>query len=102
MITILQTTSSDKKELEKMLDHLVETNKAACGHVEEAISSVYVWKGEVNHSDEYTVKIKTTTKRRDEIIKYIQTNHSYELPEITWWEVNAIPEYEEWVENQTS
>lgn len=102
MITIVQTTSSDRQELEKLLDHLVEAHVAACGHIEEAISSVYHWDDEVKHSDEYTVKLKTTDKHRDEIVQYIRDKHSYDLPEITWWEVNTTPEYQKWVEEETA
>ena len=100
MITVIQTTSDKKQELEKMLDYLVENNKVACGHVELAISSVYVWENKMQHSDEFTVKFKTTSERVDEVIVYIKDHHSYELPEITWWEVNASDEYEKWVEEQ--
>lgn len=102
MITVVQTTSSDRQELEKLVDHLVENNMIACGHIEAAISSVYVWDDKVQHSDEYLVKMKTTSGRRTEVIDYIASHHSYELPEITWWEVNTTPEYEKWVENETS
>ena len=102
MITVIQTTSESKQELEKLIDYLVEHNKIACGHIEAAVSSVYVWKGEVNHSDEYLVKMKTTLERRDEVVDYIKENHSYELPEVTWWEVDATPEYAKWVAGQTS
>ncbi len=102
MITVIQTTSDARQELELMLDHLVEANKAACGHVEEAISSVYVWENEVKHSDEYTLKLKTTAQRRGEVVDYIKSKHSYDLPEISWWEVNTTPEYEKWVEQETT
>lgn len=102
MITIIQTTSQSKQELEKFVDYLVEHNQVACGHIEAAVSSVYVWEGEVKHSDEYLVKMKTTTDKRDGAIDYIKTHHSYELPEIIWWEVNATPEYEAWVKSETT
>lgn len=64
--------------------------------------TVYVWEGEVKHSDEYLIKMKTTAARLDEVVDYIKVNHSYDLPEISWWTVNATPEYEKWVEDQTS
>ncbi len=102
MITFIQTTSESKAELEKLLNYLVENNKIACGHTEVAVSSVYVWENKVNHADEYLVKLKTTAARRDEVVDYIKANHSYELPEISWWEVNTTPEYEAWVEEQTA
>ena len=102
MITVIQTTSESKQELEKLIDYLVDNNKIACGHIEAAVSSVYVWKGEFNHSDEYLVKMKTTLERRDEVVAYIKEHHSYELPEITWWEVDATPEYANWVADQTA
>lgn len=102
MITVIQTTSSDKQELEAMLDHLVKANKVACGHVELAISSVYTWEDEVKHSDEFTVKCKTTAQRCQEVVNYIKANHSYDLPEITWWEVSTTPEYQKWVEEEIS
>lgn len=102
MITVIQTTSESRQELEKLVDYLVENNKIACGHIEVAVSSVYVWENEVKHSDEYLIKMKTTADRLDEVVDYIKTNHSYELPEISWWEVNTTPEYEKWVKEQTS
>lgn len=102
MITVIQTTSDTKHELEILLDHLVEANKVACGHVEEAISSVYNWDNEVKHSDEYVLRLKTTADRRDEVVAYITEKHSYELAEILWWEVNTTAEYQKWVEEETA
>lgn len=102
MITIIQTTSDTRQELELLLDALVEENKVACGHVEEAISSVYNWENEVKHSDEFTLRMKTTEARRDQVVDYIAAKHSYELPEITWWEANTTTAYQKWVEEETA
>ena len=100
MITIIQTTSSDKQELESLLDYLVKNNKAACGHVELAIASVYRWEGEVKHANEFTLRVKTTATCCAEVVEYLTSNHSYDLPEVTWWEVNTTPDYQKWVEGE--
>jgi len=102
VITVIQTTSESKQELQKIVDYLVENNKIACGHIEVAVNSVYIWEDEVRHSDEYLIKMKTTAVRLDEVVDYIKANHGYKLPEISWWAVSVTPEYEKWVEDQTS
>ena len=102
MITIIQTTSDTKEELESIADYLVNSNKIACAHIEAALSSVYVWEDEVRHSDEYTMKLKTTAERCPEVVDYIKAHHHYDLPQITWWEVAATAEYQAWVEGQTA
>ena len=46
------------------------------------IASRYVWKGAIEHSDEWALSIKARAADFEEIAAAIRALHSYELPEI--------------------
>jgi periplasmic divalent cation tolerance protein len=101
MITIVQTTSDTRAELDTLAENLVLARLAACGQVEGPITSHYVWEEEVKNSEEFKLTLKTTAGHLASVEAYIKENHSYDLPEIISFEVSASPEYENWVKDET-
>ena len=46
------------------------------------MKSVYFWEGLIQTDAEYLLLIKTLPEKYDALETFIQTNHSYETPEI--------------------
>lgn len=102
MITLIQTTSDNRAELDELAENLVLARLVACGQVEGPITSHYVWEEEVKSSEEFKLTLKTTPERVTPVETYIKENHSYDLPEIVSFEVRASREYQQWVEGETT
>ena len=81
---------------------LVGEKLAACVNVLPGLTSIYVWQGEHNESEEALVLIKTRREHYDALEKRLRGLHPYEVPEIVAVEIAAgLPAYLQWVAAQT-
>ena len=80
-LVIVTTTVPTREEDEKISSLLLEKQLAACVQ-HEAITSQYLWNGEICRDDEIRITIKTSRHCYREIQKTILANHSYECPQI--------------------
>jgi periplasmic divalent cation tolerance protein len=98
----VKTSVSSLEEAEKLAEMLIEKKLAACVQY-FPIKSIYRWKDNIEKSEEYVLIIKTSSSRRALLVKTLQKEHSYELPEIVVLEKDFVTEeYSFWVEVQTS
>jgi len=79
---IVLTTTPNVEEAEHLARKIVESKLAACVQVLPPMKSFYYWKDEVQADSEHLLLIKTLDEKFDELEKFIQSNHSYEVPEI--------------------
>ncbi len=91
-------TASNKEEVKKIGQKLVEKKMAACVNVFD-IASIYWWEGKIDQDAEALGIIKTRRDLIEKIVEEIKVNHSYECPEVI-----AIPiiagskEYLDWID----
>jgi periplasmic divalent cation tolerance protein len=102
-VRIVLTTIGDKQAADKLALQLVERRLAACVNIVGPIHSVYRWKGNVDHAEEYLLVIKTTAEQASRLEAAFKELHSYELPE----HVELSPEggseaYLAWVAGEVS
>ena len=102
MITLVQTTSDKKSELEQIGQALVKSRQVACCQIDGPVSSTNHWEGDVEHTQEYRMTLKTTASHVPSIIETITKQHSYDLPEIIHYQVETTADYEAWVKAETS
>jgi len=96
---IVLSTAPDRDTAERLATRLVEQKLAACVNISAQITSVYAWKGNVEHDNEYQLVIKTTRARYDALQHEIRNLHPYELPEILALPVSdGLPAYLDWIE----
>lgn len=80
----------------------VESRFAACAHIVGPIRSFYHWDGAVQDDQEWQCWLKTTSDRVDELVGYIKTHHSYDLPAVVAMPITAgSEEYLSWVRAET-
>ena len=97
MLVVL-TTTPNAEEAESLARKIVEARLAACVQVLPPMTSVYFWKGAVQKESEHLLLVKTLPEKFDELQKFIQTNHSYEVPEIVALSAERISEsYLDWL-----
>jgi periplasmic divalent cation tolerance protein len=64
-------------------EKLIRERKAACATVVPGGTSVYLWQGKIEHSEEALLLVKTSASRASEARDLIVTEHPYELPCVT-------------------
>jgi periplasmic divalent cation tolerance protein len=79
---IVYTTAPDLWEAEALAESIVREKLAACVQVMPEMTSVYFWEGEIQKEGEHLMLIKTLEEKYDDLAKFIQENHSYDVPEI--------------------
>ncbi len=61
---------------------LIGKRLAACAQLLDGASSVYRWKGKMEHSSECLVVLKTTKELLSRLTREAEKLHPYEVPEI--------------------
>ena len=97
------TTTDAREDAERLARDLVERRLAACVQVLGPISSTYRWQGAIETAEEWLCLIKTTGARFDALAAHVETNHGYEMPELTALAVEiGSPGYLAWVSAATA
>lgn len=95
------STYPDKKSISKIANKLVKSKLVACVNITK-ISSVYLWEGKIENSDEFLALFKTTQKNKQSLKAEIKKTHPYEVPEIAELSVNDINKpYLKWLVDST-
>lgn len=79
---IVFTTTPNNDEAETLARKIVETKLAACVQILPQMKSFYLWKKEIQADTEYLLLIKTLEEKFTELKNFIESNHSYDVPEI--------------------
>src|SRR5450830_622382 len=99
---IVMTHLPDLAEAEKLALYLLENHLAACVNIMTPCTSVYRWQGNIEHSTEILVMIKSTSARYPEVEAAILSLHPYELPEIIHVTINGgLEAYLGWINSNT-
>ncbi len=78
---------------------LLEKNLAACIQL-LPITSLYIWQGKQEKSNEILMLIKTQKKYHRRIENLVRENHPYQVPEILLLPVEkAFPLYAKWIDD---
>ena len=79
---VVLMTAPNAEEATRIADMLVERKLAACVQILPPMTSIYVWKGEVQRESEILLVAKSTRAKFDELEEAARAIHSYETPEI--------------------
>jgi periplasmic divalent cation tolerance protein len=92
------TTVPSREEANTIASELVSRRLAACVNILGPISSIYHWQGEVEHSDEFLLLIKSTAVQFLPVRDALRELHSYQLPELISFNIEAgLEPYLEWI-----
>lgn len=98
---VILTTTGTREQAERLAELLVTRRLAACVQI-TAISSIYMWKGELHKDPEHLLLIKTCPDRYEDVQTAILENHSYEVPEIVQLPIErGLGRYLSWVNEST-
>jgi len=98
---IVYATFPNLKIAKKIIHGLITKKLAACGNIFK-VSSLYIWKGNIEKSPEYGAFIKSKKLNYKKVENYIKKNHPYEVPEIISWTIErGLKEYLNWIGTET-
>jgi len=91
-------TSGNIDEARKLSRYLVQEKLVACSQIIPWIESVYLWNGQIETAQESKIVLKTRRDFYDRIKQLIIANCSYEVPEITFIQIDGgNEEYLDWM-----
>ena len=97
---VVLTTVANTEAGETLARKIIEARLAACVQILPPMQSVYFWKDEIQIDSEHLLLIKSLAEKYGELECFIQTNHSYEVPEIVALTAESVSEsYLGWMEN---
>ena len=96
-ICVVYTSVSSLFEAKTLVDGLMQQRLCACVQITAAGLSTYRWQGELEQTNEYYLSIKTNQACQNKVVVWLQQQHPYDLPEITWLTQDSTEQYAEWV-----
>lgn len=101
-IVLILTTVQEEERSREIARALVTERLAACVNILSPMTSVYRWKGAVEHEVERQLVIKTTADRVAAVQTRVRELHPYELPELLVLPVaDGGAAYLDWVVSET-
>ena len=98
---VIMTTTDSKENADLMTQRLLEKKLVACVQ-STTIQSAYHWQGEIIHSEEIRLEMKTKRSLFEKVQSEIKHLHAYDLPEIIMVPMTgANPLYLQWIEEET-
>jgi periplasmic divalent cation tolerance protein len=101
MYSTVYVIAKDADEARRIAAALVGEKLVACVNC-WPITSVFRWEGAIDECPEVAMICKTRTDLVPEVIKRVKDLHSYEVPCITSWKIDAgWAGYLDWVGKET-
>lgn len=79
---MIHWTSEEKKEVEFIIEILLEKKLIACATIIPDCTSYYTWKDKIEKAQEIKVLIKTKKSLFPKVQKIIEQKSSYDVPQI--------------------
>lgn len=79
---VVLVTAPGEETAATIARHLLEQGLAACVNIVPRVRSIYTWKGAVHDDAESMMLIKTRADLVTSLIKTVQAQHPYEVPEV--------------------
>ncbi|TCP62370.1 periplasmic divalent cation tolerance protein [Rhodovulum bhavnagarense] len=97
----LTTTCPDIDAARRLAHAALNMRLAACVNILPGVISLFHWKSGIEEADEVQITFKTTEACRADLIALIESEHPYDLPVITWEEVETTEDAAAWLGEET-
>lgn len=95
-VALALTTEASAPQAESLARQLLERKLAACVALQPQ-QALYWWEGELQHSCEVQLLIKTTPERLPALRYAVHELHSYDTPEWLSWLASSSLAYGSWI-----
>ena len=97
-LLLVLTTEYNLVKAKKLAKNILLKKYAACITFRE-IDSIYYWGNSLQESNEIQLYIKTSKQQFSNLCIEINKSHSYQVPELIYWEISSSDAYEKWMKN---
>lgn len=98
---LLYATFASASEAERVAETILAEQLAACVNILAPCTSLYRWHGKVERNDEVPALFKTRPMLARRLRDRIAALHSYDLPVIEEWPVEAGEAVAGWIARET-
>ena len=100
---VIYITTGSANEAKKIGRTLVEEKLVACSNIISPIRSIYRWQGKICDDKEALMVLKTRKSLFKQIVKRVETLHSYDVPEIIAMPITeGSSKYLSWLNEETT
>ncbi|MFO7892255.1 MAG: divalent-cation tolerance protein CutA [Longimicrobiales bacterium] len=100
---VVLVTAPNAAVAESLLRRVVEEGVVACGNILPGVTSIYRWKGAVEHETESLILFKTTVEGARRLVERVPELHPYDVPEVLALDVDAgHGPYLDWITENVS
>ena len=100
MYKMIITTTDSLEIVDKITNHLLESNLSPCIQIIDKVESKYLWEGEIKSQKEYLILIKCKACNAEGVSEYIKNNHNYNISEVIEIDINILNEkYKKWFDS---
>ncbi|PIE52248.1 hypothetical protein CSA37_07770 [Candidatus Fermentibacteria bacterium] len=95
-------TYPSRVEAMKVGRRAVELHMAACAQITSQITSIYHWEGSIQTGKEFQLKLKTISKKEQQLVTWLSEHHPYKVAEILVVPLTYVsPDYLRWMKEVT-
>lgn len=95
------TTCPDKPSAERLARAALTEHVTACANIVPSVTSLYRWKGEIVEDGEVMVIFKTSDAARAALVAFLEAEHPYDVPVITWEAMETTSDAAAWLDRET-
>jgi len=90
------TTESSKTKALRLAKLLVQKKLAVCVSIKK-IFSIYEWEDQIEETKEFEITIKSKPELKNDLINFLHTTSTYDIPQIIYNKYNAEKKYFDWL-----
>ena len=98
MICVVFSAFPSKDSALRIGKLMLDAKLVACVNVVR-MESQYYWKSKFHEEEEYGASFKTNIEKRNEVVKFLNNHHPYEIPMITTEEKVVNNAYKAWMDS---
>jgi len=95
------TTCPDIASAERLARAALMEHVTACANIVPGLRSLYRWEGEIVDDPEVLVIFKTSEAARAALVAFLEAEHPYDVPVITWESLQTTPDAAAWLADNT-
>ncbi|WP_284261839.1 divalent-cation tolerance protein CutA [Roseicyclus amphidinii] len=95
------TTCPDRDSAERLARAALAEHVTACANILEGVRSLYHWQGEIAEDTEVMVIFKTSDAARAALVAFLEAEHPYDVPVITWERLETTQDAADWLARET-
>lgn len=99
MILLITTFPAKPKEIKQFTSQIVWSKLAKCVNKINYVKSTFFWEWKIKNEKEVILLIKAKKEKQEKLVKFIESKHPYDVPEILTLSPQSVNEaYLKWIQ----